>query len=599
VKLLETDGTGATSGPPAVLNVPPAGSREPRAEPGVRLGVEKAGGLLCAWKAGDRSLCKSLARGRAGSANADARSCGDGRVETFATDPNGGFWALVALDASFELRHLSPTGDPDRPPVRPFDEAPVEADLAAWRGGLALLGARARGALEVSWLGFDGRRLEEAPTVVTSSSSRNPKDARIASNGAKLLVAWTDSRNGDADVYGRILDPQATAGKRAGPERRLSSDTVSADQIDPAVASAGSRAVIAWQDERDLQPAIYARRVAWPGGFAGDEIQVPAALEGSSGAPPPAARSHPAVSMRTEGEFAVFWVEFAEKKPSLRAQLFRPDARPATDAILVRELGRAPTRLAAVALPGERGHLLAWDDRAEGSIWVVRLAPDGKPAEPREVAGGAKGTVQGASISVLEGDRAIVGWSSNPGDPGWVVRARILDLDGAPQGVEMGFDRTMRGQDWDPSFAAAPGGGFVMAWCSGAPDDPGKDVVARLFDSRGQPAGPLLPISPLANEQDHGHVIRLADRTWAVAWEDDISMHDQTYLRRILENGKELGPTVLINQLETLSVPDRQAPVVAALSEGIAALWNDRRRSKGWDVYMKLLGPRFDDVRRR
>jgi hypothetical protein len=138
-----------------------------------------------------------------------------------------------------------------------------------------------------------------------------------------------------------------------------------------------------------------------------------------------------------------------------------------------------------------------------------------------------------------------------------------------------------------------------MAWCSGPPDDPTKDVVARLFDARGQPAGPLLPISPLANEQDHGHVIRLADGSWAVAWEDDISIHDQTYLRRILKNGTEIGPTVLINGLETLSVPDRQAPVVAPIADGVAALWNDRRRSQGWDVYMKLLGPRFDDVRPR
>ena len=599
VKLLETDATGTPSGPPAVLNVPSAGSRAPRAAPGVRLCVERSGGLLCAWKSGDRSLCKLLARGRAESLRADARSCGDGVLEKVEPDPHGGFWALVALDAGFELRHLSPSGEPDRPPVRPFGDAVTGADLAAWRGGLALLGARSTGALEVSWFGFDGRRLEEVPTAVTSSSARSPKDARIASNGAKILVAWTDSRNGDPDVYGRILDPQAAAEVRAGPERRLNSDTVSADQTDPAVAAAGSRAVVAWQDKRDLQPRIYARRVTWPGGFAGDEFQVPASLEGSNVDVPPAARTHAAVSMRAEGDFAVFWIELAEGRASLRAQVFRPDARPATGAILLREVGRAPTRVAAAALPGDRGHLVAWDDLAEPSIWVMRLAPDGRADEPRKIAAGSKGALQGASISLLEGERAIVGWSANPGDPGWVVRARILDLDGAPQGVEMGFDRTLRGQDWDPTFAAAPGGGFLMAWCSGAPSDPGKDVVARLFDARGQPAGPLLPISPLPNEQDHGHVIRLADGTWAVAWEDDISGHDQTYLRRILKNGRELGPTVRINELETSSVPDRQAPVAAALSDGIVALWSDRRRSKGWDVYCKLLGPRFDDVHSR
>ncbi len=597
VKLLEADASGTWRDRPGVMN-----SEASKAEPGVRLGVEKGGGLLCAWKAGDRYVATALGQAPDPSrkpVEGSARSCGEGVLEKLVSDPNGGFWSLVQLAGAFELRHLSSAGEPDRPAIRPVDETVSEADLARWRGGLAVLAGRASGTLEVLLFGDDGQRIEEAPTEVTSPAARGAEEARIASNGATLFVAWTDHRNTDSDVYGRTLDPKSPPEKRLGPERRLNSDTASAGQINPAVAGSGSRAVIAWQDERDLQPHIYARIVTWPGGFAGDEFQVPAAAAGASVPAPSAARSLPAVSVLPNGEFAVLWAEGSPKRIALKAQIFRADAQPSGGPVLVRELGRAPTRIAAAALPGDRGYLLAWDDRTERSIWVTRLAQDGSVVGPRQIADVPEGAVQDPALAVLEGDRSVVGWSSSSADKKWTLRARLLDLDGTPQGEELGFDRTMRGHDWDPSLAAASGGGFVMSWCSGAPDDPGKDVVARLFDAHGRPAGPLLPISPLANEQDHGHVVRLADGAWAVAWEDDISIHDETYLRRIEKNGRELGPTVLINGLETLSEPDRQNPVVAPLADGVAAVWSDRRRSKGWDVFLKLVGPRFDDVHRR
>jgi hypothetical protein len=597
VKLLEADASGTWRDRPGVVNVETS-----KAQPGVRLAVEKGGGLLCAWKVGDRYFATALGQAPDPSrkaAEGSARSCGEGILETLESASEGGFWALVKLEGIFELRHLSPAGEPDRPAIRPFDETVSVADIARWHGGLALLAGRASGTLEVSLFGDDGKRIEDAPTTVTSPESRGAEEARIAANGATLMVAWTDHRNGDTDVYGRTLDPKSPPEKRLGPERRLNSDTASAGQINPAVAASGSRAVIAWQDERDQQPHIYARLVTWPGGFAGDEFQVPMASAGSSAPASSAIRGLPAVSVLENGDFVVLWAEGPPKRIALRGQLFHADAHPSGEPFLVREVGRAPTHIVSVALTGDRGYLLAWDDLIERSIWVTRLAPDGIVAEPKKIAGGGKGAVQEPALALLDGDRWIAGWSSSPDGDVWTVRARFLDLDGTPEGEEFGFERTMRGQDWDPSLAHAGGGGFMMSWCSGARSDPGKDVVARLFDAHGRPAGPLLPISPLSNEQDHGHVIRLVDGSWAVTWEDDISIHDETYLRRIEKNGRELGPIVLINGLETLSMPDRQGPVVAPLADGVAALWGDRRRSKGWDVFIKLVGPRFDDVRRR
>jgi len=138
-----------------------------------------------------------------------------------------------------------------------------------------------------------------------------------------------------------------------------------------------------------------------------------------------------------------------------------------------------------------------------------------------------------------------------------------------------------------------------MAWCSGSPNDASHDVVGRVFDSRGKPAGPLLPISPLANEQDYAQIVRLPDKTYVVAWEDDISGYDHTYVRRILPNARELGRIVRMNELETKAVEDRTAPQIAVLGDGFVGAWNDRRRSLGWDIYARILGPKFDEVKAR
>ena len=105
-----------------------------------------------------------------------------------------------------------------------------------------------------------------------------------------------------------------------------------------------------------------------------------------------------------------------------------------------------------------------------------------------------------------------------------------------------------------------------------------------------------MQISPKISEQDYPQIARLSDRSLAVAWEDDVSGYDHAYVRRIAKAGQALGPTVRLNELETKAVEDRQAPVIAALGDGLVAVWSERRRSLGWDIYLRIVGPRFDEV---
>jgi hypothetical protein len=150
------------------------------------------------------------------------------------------------------------------------------------------------------------------------------------------------------------------------------------------------------------------------------------------------------------------------------------------------------------------------------------------------------------------------------------------------------------GGDLDPALAPVPAGGFLLTWTGN--DGPSRDIFARWFAAGGRPRGPLLPISVRANEQDYSDVALLADGSWVVAWEDDISGRDHTLARRIAPDASSAGAVVTLNQRAAFFVETRTAPRLAALGDGFLAAWGDRRRSLGHDVFAALFGARFDSV---
>ena len=81
----------------------------------------------------------------------------------------------------------------------------------------------------------------------------------LATIGSAALVAWQDHAIGP----GRIFAARVGAGGRVGRPLRVddSGMPVAAGRARPAVAAAGGRAIVAWEDERDGPPQIYTARV--------------------------------------------------------------------------------------------------------------------------------------------------------------------------------------------------------------------------------------------------------------------------------------------------------------------------------------------------
>jgi hypothetical protein len=451
----------------------------------------------------------------------------------------------------------------------------------------------------------EGRENESSvPIRVPSDAAVAVRGPRLASNGKRVLIAWTDQRNGDQDVYGRVLEPAAprspgAAGTdpRLGPELRLNSDFASSDQNNPHIASSGPFALIAWQDARDNINRVFARRLG-PDGFTSDEFSIPAKFGDAPVPEKRQARIQPSVAIQSNGDFAVQWKEPRGEQGYFRVQFFGADGRALGAPLRVDETQDSVSDV-ILALGPERGYVVAWIRSNRGGLWVRRLSSDGKFGTAVRIADAQDVELGDLAGAVLDDGRTILVWDAHGNPESLTLRARFLDAASVPAGDEITIEPSPRKSDWQPCVAPAANNGFVLGWTSGSPNDPGHDVVARVFGARGEPAGPLLPISTLAQEQDYSEIVRMPDKSYVIAWEDDISFYDHTYLRRILPSGRELGTIVRMNELETKSVEDRTGPVLAVVGDGIAGAWNDRRRSQGWDVYMRIMGPKFDDVRKR
>jgi hypothetical protein len=564
---------------------------------GPRLAAAESGELACAWRSADgiRVAIEDRSARAGAPVSASSRLVGAGNPIELCADPSGdGWWLLAQDEQGFTLRHLGPDGAPNAPerriPAGPRDTAA----LAPCSRGVALLAQHQDSMLELLVLGPEGGELARAEAASGDKRSVSIPSARVASAGDALLVAWTEQRTGESDVYYRLFDAQA----RGGETHRWNTDEASAEQLHPDIdGRGGDRAVAAWVDGRSGVQRAMVRVVSAKGPFLTGEVAVPAPLDPASDAAAGEGADsdsaiRPAVALHEQGPFLVTWKAQVGRSLQLWGQGFDAQAKPLSKAVPIDDGRDCQPQWSAdcVALDLRKGYAVAFDRRGEG-LFVRRLELSGKPSgDARLVSKDPRAA--NPSLALLDDGRLIVAWDITVAAGNRAVRARFLTAQVEPQGSELEFELMQRGDDWDPSVAAGPRNGFAMAWCDG--QDHGRDIFARFFDAKGQPASEPMAISTALNEQDFPSLVRLKEGGWAVAWEDDISYYDHTYVRRLLPELGQLGPVRTLNPREAVFNENRGAPRLAPVSTGLAAVWSDCSRSKGFDACLRILGNGFD-----
>jgi hypothetical protein len=572
-------------GRPVQLN--PSG---PPASGAVQIALASTGALLVAWTAADGIAL--VVRDPAGAMT--TAQGGKGSLAKLVADPLGGFWALVAHADRWFLRHYAEAGPADREDLLPVNEACRSADFALLQRGAALAFLVERPELaqpiEVRTLQPDGTPLGadawRFPALDGERAQPGITSPRVAAQGSDVFVAWSDRRSGNLDVWGALVSSGAI-----GAEQRINQDGPSSYQVGGGIASNGASAIAVWQDERFGEPRVLARRIGADAQLDAREL----ALDGDLAAGG-ARQQTPNVAMNARGEFAAAWWEVAPAGARLKARVFGVDGAPVAEAVELdpAQSGESLFTPAIAALPQGRGFAVMWI-RKTGSPAVARLTLEGRLEAPAVGVGPQRpAQARNPFVCALSDGRLIALWDVRNQEGAVALRGMFVRSDCVPEGQELTFPASPQGGDHDPCAVATPGGGFLMAWTGNA--GPEQDIFARSYDRDGAPAGLPLPISVRSNEQDFAALCTLADGSYLVAWEDDISGRDHCVARRIGADLRTLGPTVTLNQRATSYVEDRTHPYVCALGDGWAAIFDDRRRSQGMDVYARVLGAGFDKV---
>jgi large repetitive protein len=123
--------------------------------------------------------------------------------------------------------------------------------------------------------------------IPISTAPANQYVSGAAFDGANYLVTWADDRSGSFDVYGARVTPDGGVLDPAG----IAVSTASGDQEVPVVVDAGPSLLIAWSDLRNGNRDVYGARVDGAGGVLDPAGFVISAGSGNEEAPSAAAVS--------------------------------------------------------------------------------------------------------------------------------------------------------------------------------------------------------------------------------------------------------------------------------------------------------------------
>jgi len=201
-----------------------------------------------------------------------------------------------------------------------------------------------------------------SPVVLLCTDSADQQSADVAFNpeDREYLVVWMDTRNGDYDVYGRLVDSAANP-----TTAEIPICDYPADQIFPSPAYSDwyDVYIVVWEDNRYGDSGIYARRVNYRGNLEGGEF---ALFDDDNN------QKNPAIAYNSACDgFVVVWEDDYNGNWDIWALALDAYGNPIDDAVLISDYAASNLRPAIAANCQDNEYLVTWhsDYSGDRDIW--------------------------------------------------------------------------------------------------------------------------------------------------------------------------------------------------------------------------------------
>lgn len=325
----------------------------------------------------------------------------------------------------------------------------------------------------------------------------------VAANPAahEYLVVWR--QNGKSiDLQGQRLD---RAGAALGKSVSISANPAVQHQPRVVWAGAPGQYLVVWEDSRDGDFGVYARRLSAAAAPQGPEFAVSRS---------PVAQHLPDVAWsEAAGEYLVAWQATPARGREIRARRVSAAGVPAGAEILVCDDGVDQDLPRVAALPGG-GYLVLWTDRRAGNADIlgrlvardgslpspafpVRTAPHDEMLTGLEAAGGSDGFLalwddyRAVALPELRGGifTQLTRIPRRDTTPGTDVFAQRLDGAGVPLGPELQITARVRNQLQADAAWLPAAGAYLAVWQDGRDGYEDWDAYGRLVGASGSLSG--------------------------------------------------------------------------------------------------------------
>jgi hypothetical protein len=425
---------------------------------------------------------------------------------------------------------------------------------------------------------------------VLSAGVNNKTGPQAIPDGAGgAFVTWTDSRNGNLDIYAQLVNAD---GVRQWVGNGLSVRAVAHDQYGPRIVPDNTGgAIIVWvEDENNGTSDIMAQRIDATGapqwvnpitvcGEQNDQQSISAIPDGAGGA---------IFVWQDERDGSPMVADiYAQRVTSAGAVLWTGDGVPVC-------IAADQQSLPVLVSDGAGGAIFAWSDRRGGAtrdIYARRVT----------AAGSLQWTGDGVAICTAASEQdapaittdgaggAIIVWT-DARDGLTDIYAQRVNASGAPQWGDNGLavcDET--GSQNDPQIIAHASGGAILTW-NDARDvvTTDVDIYAQRVDGSGaaQWAADGVALCTAANTQLYARLTPTGSGGAVVAWMDTRSggLNYDIYAQRIDASGAAqwAGNGVA---LCTASNGQFSPTIVADGFGGALVGWHDYRSGSTYDIY--------------